>query len=84
MAITYNNIGNVFNILGKYSQALPILQKALAISTNLKDQLGLARVYNNLARAHRGLNQYEKAASFLKETLDIWLRLENYQKVLDT
>jgi tetratricopeptide (TPR) repeat protein len=65
VAMTENNIGNVFRLLGDFKNAHLHLDKALQMYENLKDKGRAALVYDNKARvliAQRKLSDAELAA----------------------
>ena len=65
------NLGYAYVEQGSYDQAIPHLERAIAIAPNLK------RAHYNLARAHRELGNLEAATHAVTETL----RLDaNYQR----
>jgi len=62
-ATANNNMGSVDITLGKYSEAIPFLERSIAGNPNFKF------VYLNLARAFKQLKQYDSAARYYNEML---------------
>ncbi|QJD80373.1 tetratricopeptide repeat protein [Spirosoma rhododendri] len=68
--IFYNNLGKNYNVEKDYQMAVQYLEKALAINLNLKRYSSLAHNYRNLATAHIGLKQPDKAVMFAEKSLE--------------
>ena len=73
-AMSYNNIGVVYDYLGDYDKALEYHFKALEIK---KDVLGenhpnTAMSYNNIGEVYRNLGNYDKALEYFSKALEIF------------
>ncbi len=64
LVIAYNNVASVLILKRKYQEALKMLAN-IDLETNKSHQEELSIVYVNLARAHFGLNELEKAEDYL-------------------
>ncbi len=89
--VIYNNLGKNYNVQGQYEQAIPYLNKALAINIPLNRTSSIAHNYRNLATAYRGLNQLdkalyygEKAVAALKASKDAPLTRSVYRMMAET
>src|SRR3954451_1927864 len=47
-ALSLNRIASAYSTVGDYAKSLIFLTKALNISTGIKDEVGIARAFNNL------------------------------------
>ncbi|MHC6202867.1 DUF2225 domain-containing protein [Breznakiellaceae bacterium SP9] len=72
-AIKYNNIGLVYNNMGKYPKALEFLQKALVIMEEVfgKNHPATAVSYNSIGDVYHNMGKYPKALEFLQNNLAI-------------
>ena len=74
--------------LGKYSEALCYLEKALEISLKIfgEKHRDVAAGYNNIGLIYGSLGNYDKALEFHKKSLDISLKIfgEEYSDVVAT
>ena len=73
LALTYNNIGLVYDSMGEYLKALASYEKALEIQhkslpSNHRD---LAASYNNLGMVYDKMGDYIKALSYYEKDLEI-------------
>lgn len=68
-AVTFNNIGRVYQKQGQYSQALASYQQALFINKELGDQVRLGKTYSNIGYLFDLQNQPELAVFFYKHCL---------------
>uniref|UniRef100_UPI00037198E6 sensor histidine kinase n=1 Tax=Spirosoma spitsbergense TaxID=431554 RepID=UPI00037198E6 len=62
--VIYNNLGKNHIAQHEYQQAIPYLNKALAINLPLNRTTSIAHNYRNLASAYRGLGQVEQAVQY--------------------
>ncbi|MEH1904924.1 MAG: tetratricopeptide repeat protein [Nostoc sp.] len=69
--ITLNNIGLVYNMLGKDSEALESHQKVLAIRKQINDKAGEGVTLNNIGLTYSNLGQYPQALEFFQQALAI-------------
>ncbi|MCA0447229.1 MAG: tetratricopeptide repeat-containing sensor histidine kinase [Bacteroidetes bacterium] len=63
----FGNIGLCFNQLGEFDKALEIHRAKLKKSIELKDTVGIAIDYLNIASDLMGLKQYQQALTFFKK-----------------
>jgi tetratricopeptide (TPR) repeat protein len=73
LAMSYNNMGNVYYSMGDYSKALSTHEKALAIRQQLfsSNHPHLGMSYNNIGNVHTSMGDYSKALSSYEKTLAI-------------
>ncbi|CAF5154463.1 unnamed protein product, partial [Rotaria sp. Silwood1] len=66
LAVTYNNIATVQNLMGYYSSALSSYEKALEIEDKSlpPDHSTLATTYSNIGLVHKTLADFKSALSF--------------------
>lgn len=76
-ALNLNNIGQIYQILGKNDQALNIYQQALKIYQDNNYQSGIAATLNNIGRVYQNQGKYDQAIKFNQEAL------KNYQTIGD-
>ncbi len=57
--------------LGNYSEAMVLFNKSLAIFTQLKNEKGQAKIYNNMAVVFKNIGDYPKALEFHYKSLAI-------------
>ena len=80
--------GLFYSDLGKYSEALCYLEKALEISLKIfgEKHRDVAAGYNNIGLIYGSLGNYDKALEFHKKSLDISLKIfgEEYSDVVAT
>ena len=65
------NLGNAYNSLGEYQQAIDFHQQFLAIAQQIGDRHGEAISLNNLGNAYNSLGEYQQAIDFLQQSLAI-------------
>ncbi|CAF4914714.1 unnamed protein product [Rotaria sp. Silwood1] len=73
LAVSYNNIGSVYDHMGDYSKALSSHKKALEIrQKNLpSNHPDLAQSYNNIGLVYDNMRDYSNALSSLQKALEI-------------
>ncbi|MFQ5849365.1 MAG: tetratricopeptide repeat protein [Candidatus Binatia bacterium] len=96
LAINLNNLAEAYRVQGKYTEAKPLYQKALAIWEKVR-QPGFPYVaigLNNLALLYAAQGKYDKAERLYQRSLAIWeealgpdhravaTSLENYASLL--
>jgi tetratricopeptide (TPR) repeat protein len=64
-------------ILGNYSEAMVSYNKSLAIFTQLKNEKGQAKIYNNIAVVFKNIGDYPKALEFHYKSLEIKEKLKD-------
>ena len=75
--IFYNDYGVLLIELGEYERALDYFLKSVSDwrSLDIKEDLTIANVYTNLAKAYAMCGQYEKAISTGEKGISIWQSL---------
>ena len=70
IAVSCNNLGRLYSIVGNYKKALLYLNKALSIREK-SDKTGkhLATVYNNIGIVYQKMGKYPKALEFYEKSL---------------
>ena len=77
MAMTFNNLGLVYQTLGSYRQAIEHYQQSLIIRQEMGDLYGIASTYDNLGLAHNQQGEYSKAMEYHHLSLEIKRRQED-------
>ncbi len=74
VALSLNNLAELYKSLGDYAKAEPLGQRSLAIREKAlgSDHPDVALSLNNLAELYRALGDYAKAEPLYKRSLDIW------------
>ncbi|CAF1332148.1 unnamed protein product [Adineta steineri] len=67
LAISYSNIGGVYDSMGEYEKALSFYEKTLPA-----EHPSLATSYNNLGSIYNNMKEYLKALSFYEKALEIF------------
>jgi len=77
IAMTYNNIGSVYQSIGNYNKALEYYNKSLNIRLNLfgEDNPYTATTYNNIGFVYSRIGDYNKALECYEKSLNIRLSL---------
>ena len=72
-----NTSGQVYDRIGKYSQAEGFLKKALIIRKKIfgEDHPDVASSYNNLASVYSSLGEYNQAEELYEKALVIWKKI---------
>ena len=70
-AAVLGGLGNVYESLGKYQQALCLQQLRLKIREIIGDLSGKGAALGSLGNAHYNLEQYEEAITFYQQSLEI-------------
>jgi tetratricopeptide (TPR) repeat protein len=65
------SLGNAYNSLGQYQQAITFNQQSLEIQREIGDKKGEAGSLNNLGSAYYLLGQYQQAITFNQQSLEI-------------
>ncbi len=74
-AIDYENVGNLFQSLGKYAKAVENLEKALAIRRELGNRQGEASCYGSLGTLFFSIGDYDKAIEYHQAAIVIRTQL---------
>ncbi|MBD3284836.1 tetratricopeptide repeat protein, partial [candidate division WOR-3 bacterium] len=74
VALSYNNIGVVYDNLGEYGKALDNHEKALAIFLKAlgEEHPHVAQSYNNIGAVYRSQNQPDSALYYYEKSIDIF------------
>lgn len=67
----FNNLAEIYRILGNYIKALDYYQEALDIRQNLKDSSGLSIILNNIGSVYWNTGEYPKALYYYQQALMI-------------
>jgi tetratricopeptide (TPR) repeat protein len=72
-AISYNNIGLVYDSKGEYNKALEYYQKSLKIREKVygKEHPDTAESYNNIGSVYNSKGEYDKALEYYQKSLKI-------------
>ena len=69
--------------LDDYTQALKYFDYARKIFENMKDDLGIAKIMNNIGNIHNRIGNYEKSLEFHFNSLRLFEKLENKEGIAD-
>jgi tetratricopeptide (TPR) repeat protein len=72
-----NDLGNVYNSLGRYEDAISYHQQSLEIEREIGDRRGVANSLGNLGNAYYSLGRYEDAKSYYQQSLEIYREIGN-------
>lgn len=65
LAVTTNNLGNLYLFREQYEEALPLLEQALRLKEEENDLYRATATCNNLARVTRGLGRYDESQKYI-------------------
>ena len=71
VAIVLGNLGNLQRKMGKYKQALPYHQRALAIWRKSLERYNLAFCLNNIGKCYLKLKKYDQADKYFEESMQL-------------
>jgi tetratricopeptide (TPR) repeat protein len=71
IAAALTSLGNAYDSLGDYQQAIDYHQQALVIFQEIGDRSGIAISLNNLANAYQSLGEYQQAIVYDQQSLVI-------------
>ena len=77
-----NNRGVIYEMMGKYQQALVFYRRAKKIAVENDNQLGLSYIYNNLAECHRLMDNYDSVMYYVGLSTEIRFKMEDKQGVV--
>lgn len=74
VAISYNNIGSVYDSQGEYNKAMEYYQKALQIQQTIfgEQHPKVATSYNNIGLVYYSQGNYNKAMEYYQKAIGIW------------
>ena len=76
VAKLYNNIGQIYSLIGDDEKALELIEKSIAISKHFEGLLLTdSAPYNNMACSYYNLGQTEKAISYFEKAIEIDFRV---------
>ncbi|MCL5992382.1 MAG: tetratricopeptide repeat protein, partial [Bacteroidetes bacterium] len=83
-AVTYLGFGETYRVSGDLKQSLIVLAKAERIFSELKDTLGLAKAYNQIASVNYELKksaEFEKAKKYAELSLELIKNRKNTREL---
>ncbi|EKU99552.1 hypothetical protein Lepto7375DRAFT_1610 [Leptolyngbya sp. PCC 7375] len=78
-ARTLGNLGNVYNNLSDYHQAIIYYEQALLLFEAIEDRQGQARTLNNLGSVYDNLSDYRQAIIYYEQALPLFEAIEDRQ-----
>ena len=75
--VALKSLGNAYNNLGQYEQAIDHYQQSLTIAREIGDRQGEGKALNNLGNAYNNLGQYEQAIDHHQQCLTIAREIGN-------
>ncbi|MFW5665065.1 MAG: tetratricopeptide repeat protein, partial [Coleofasciculus sp.] len=79
--MSLKNLGNAYDALGEYQQAIECYQLSLAIYQEIDDRSGIAKVLNNLGNAYNLLGEYPKAIDSYQQSLATSMKIADRQTI---
>jgi len=70
-------LGNAYNSLGDYQQAINYLQQSLTLTRDIGDRAGEGIALGNLGNAYYSLGDYQQAINYLQQSLTIAREIGN-------
>ena len=83
-AISLGNLGNAYDGLGLYTQAIDCYSRSLEIDEEVGDRQGMAISLGSLGSAYNGLAQYKEAIVYHSRSLKISEEVGNQQGVANS
>ncbi len=71
VALTLNNLGNVYSNQGKWQEAITAFEQSLQIKRQLGDVHGVAQTLNNLGNVYRQQGHWQEAIAAYEQSLQI-------------
>ncbi|VXD23114.1 TPR domain protein (fragment) [Planktothrix serta PCC 8927] len=71
------SLGNAYNYLGRYEEAISFYQQSLEIARKIGNRQGEASSLNGLGNAYNSLGRYEEAISYHQQSLEICREIGN-------
>ena len=71
LAANLNRVGWLFQVEGRFKEAIELHREALAISQEIRDRQGEATSYRGLGNAYSSLRKYQQAIQFYQQSLEI-------------
>lgn len=77
VAAIFNNQALLYQSMGRYTEALPLYERALKIYNQLSkgENPGIAAIYNNLAFLYEATGRYVEALDLYQKTLEVYKRV---------
>ncbi len=75
LAMIYNNLGNLYQLQGNYSQSIDCHTKSLTIRKEMDNLSLIAMSYNNLGSVYHDLGLFEQALEFQNKSLELRSKL---------
>ena len=70
-------MGNAYQSLGQYQEAIKFHQQSLEIQRDIGNRNGEANSLNNLGNAYQSLGEYQEAIEFYQQSLEIQRKIGN-------
>ncbi|MEM4161420.1 MAG: tetratricopeptide repeat protein, partial [Thermoplasmata archaeon] len=83
IAMSYNNIGNIYRENGEYEKALEFYTKSLELGEKIGDLWGIAISYNNIGLLYQDKGDYEKALEFLTKSIELAKKIGDKSRLCD-
>ena len=84
LAFCYNSLGNNFETIGNYSQALLYYYKSLETYNSLSDSSGISKSYINIGDIYVQQSKYAKALNYFQKSSEINLSIGNEKDLSKT
>jgi two-component system sensor histidine kinase UhpB len=77
---TYNSLGELYHILGKYDSSQLMHQQALGIAQKFNYEDEIAETYQGIALNFMRQSKPDSARNYLQQALTVWVRLDDPPK----
>jgi tetratricopeptide (TPR) repeat protein len=77
LAIAFNNLADIYQQQGDYTQALDYFERALDLFGQIGDAADVALVLNNLGRIHQAQGEAAQALGYYERALDLFGQVGN-------
>ena len=69
--VAYGSLGNAYESLGKFQEAIEYHNKHLSIAIEVGDRAGEGMAYGNLGNVHGSLGKFREAIEYLNKHLSV-------------
>jgi len=81
VAHNLNNIGTVYNELGKHDEALRYQEEALGINKKIEDEQGIANNLTNIGVVYNDSGKPNEALNYYQEALEVFMHMNAQPRI---